>query len=83
MALLEKRAELAAVEQSWAMWLGVVQFGLAGDGRLIDPVGCEALDKDVERGLLTCGHEEGLVGLGPSCHRHVDVADISWPLREQ
>ena len=37
------------------MWFGVVQFGLSGDGRLVDPVGSEALDEDIERGLFAGG----------------------------
>ena len=61
----------------------LLQFGLAGQGWAVDPVGGDRLGDDVEGGLLPCGRDEDFVGRAASGHRDVEVADVGRSVEEQ
>lgn len=82
-ASFDELAEVAAVEESWSVRGGVVQFVASGVCGLVDPVGAHRSHGHVERCLLTGGREERFVGFGASGQWHVQVAENGRPLGEQ
>ena len=54
----------------------VTQFGAAGVGWEVDPVGRDCLSEDVGGGLLAGGDDERFVCSGAAGHGDVEVADV-------
>lgn len=81
--LVQQGPECGGVEGAGPWPVGAGEFGLAGDGGLVDPASGDGVGEDVEGGVFAGGGDVGVVVVASPCEGHVDASDVGGLVEDE
>ena len=79
----EQALELSGGEGAGPVAVVAGEFGLAGEGGLVDPAAGDGVGEDVEGGVFAGGGDVGVVVVAASGHGDVDAADVGGAVEDE